>query len=81
MNDRCSRYAARLDAYLATLSSAKAKRIFLAGEAAKWRARYATWCRDVDRGSYRGDATAADFHVTMADIDARAARFSEKEAA
>lgn len=73
--DGPARYRARLDAHLATLPSDQARRAFCDYEHAKWVDRFESFQRLVNRGEYRGTATAWDFQITLCDLDIRRAKF------
>jgi hypothetical protein len=79
-------FAKRLDAYLATLTSDAAKRVFLTGEARKWEARYRTFVRTGGAihgkpSPIYGQPQATDFLITIADINDRLAALTVTEAA
>lgn len=80
MSERCERYARRLDSHLATFKSDQARSVFLDGEMAKWQHRFETFQRQVALGTYEGDAQAADFHISMADVAARHAKYRRSAA-
>jgi hypothetical protein len=72
------RYLARLDAYLPTLPESERRR-FLLSQAKSWRDAYAAFTARVDAGLPTDPAVhAADYVVTIAEIDQRLARI-EKE--
>lgn len=72
-----ARYLARLDAHLAALE-AGARREFLRREVEKWLARYTDFSRRVERGQPVDPAVhAADYVVTIAEIDARLAALTQ----
>lgn len=75
-----ARYAARLDAHLATFTSDRACVVFLDGEMQKWIARFETFQRQVALGIYEGDAQAADFLISMADVAQRRAKYARAAA-
>jgi hypothetical protein len=73
------RYLARLDAYLPTLPIEE-RRPFLLRQAESWRNAYAAFTARVDAGLPTDPAVhAADYMVTMAEIDQRLARLVESE--
>lgn len=72
---RCCRYAARLDAHLATLA-ADTRAGFLDRETAKWAENYREWAHRVDTGTASAQDltyTAFDFTMTLAEIGKRQA--------
>lgn len=80
MLSRTARYAKRLDEALAALPSDAERRGFLDRELNKWIDRYETFQRDVMADQYRGDASAADYLVTLADIEHRRAKYAPLKA-
>ncbi len=62
------RYRTRVEAHLTTLANDAERKAFLEGEHAKWIDRFEGFQRAVAAGTYRGEAQAADFHITMADL-------------
>lgn len=76
IKDKCERYAKRLDDHLLTLADAAARKAFCERELNKWIDRFETFKVEVDTGRYDGDATAFDFHITMADVTERIHRYS-----
>jgi hypothetical protein len=78
MSPHVERYLARLDAYLPTLP-AEERRPFLLRQAKSWRDAYAAFTARVDAGLPTDPAVhAADYVVTIAEIDQRLGRL-EKE--
>lgn len=75
--DRSTRFAARLDAELATFATDAARRTFLRAQKAKWVAKYDQFQRDIDTGRewHAGDPTAWDYVLTLAEIDQRIGKY------
>lgn len=76
-SDRCDRYRARVVAHLPTLADDAARRRFIRSEIAKWIERKQQFETEVMLGCYRGEATAFDFAITLADLDKIAAELKE----
>jgi hypothetical protein len=71
------RYLARLDAYLPTLPPDE-RRLFLLRQAKSWRDAYGAFVARVDAGLPTDPAVhAADYLVTMAEIDQRLAQLAK----
>jgi hypothetical protein len=72
-------YLARLDAYLPTLPL-EARRQFLRIQAQSWRDAYAAFTARVDAGLPTDpNVHAADYLITIAEIEARLARLEERQ--
>lgn len=63
-------YFAKIDARLASVSAGTAREL-LRGEIGRWQNRYAEFQRQCARGTYDGKASADDYLVTIAGLDAR----------
>ncbi|BEV44390.1 hypothetical protein [Afipia carboxidovorans] len=78
-------YERRVDQHLLTFTSVHAKCVFLAAEIKKWQARYARFVATEGENTVPhpvyGMPTAFDFHLTMAMLTAKLARFQMKEVA
>jgi hypothetical protein len=72
---KCERYRARVEDHLSKLDDDGCRRAFLRDELAKWTERFENFQREVALGTYQGDATAFDFHITMGDLAVLQSRY------
>lgn len=72
---KCQRYKARVEDHLAKLANDTERASFLKTEQAKWAERFEDFQRAVALDEYKGDATAFDFHITMADLAVMQSRY------
>lgn len=74
-----ARYRLRVEAHLLTLADDAARKQFLESELAKWIERFESFVAQIDAGTYRGEANAFDFHITMADLRLMRAKYDLAE--
>jgi hypothetical protein len=76
-----SRYLTRVDAHLPTLACRDDRHDFLLNEAMKWEGRYADFQTRVAHNMPTSpEVDAADFIITIAELDRRAAQQTQKVA-